>query len=145
MSLYRWLLLLHLVGLAMFLLAHGFSAAAALSLRANRPASENRLLLGLSQGSYNFMFGGLLLLVGTGVWMGFLGGWWGHAWLWISIGVLLAVMIVMGALAGAYRAARGAPDEALGEAVAKTRPLTLTWTGAAALAALLFLMVLKPF
>lgn len=142
---YRWLLLLHFAGLAMFLLAHGFSAAAALSLRADRPASENRLLLSLSQGSYNLMYGGLLLLVGTGVWMGFLGGWWGRAWLWVSIGVLLAVLIVMGALAGAYRSARGAPDEALAEAVSRTRPVTLTWTGAAALAALLFLMVLKPF
>ena len=141
---YRWLLLLHLAGLAIFLLAHGFSAAAALALRPDRQASENRLLLGLSERSYSFMYGGLALLVGTGVWMGFLGGWWGRAWLWTSIGVFLAVLIVMGALAGAFRSARGAPDEALGAALAKTRPVTLTWTGAAGLAALLVLMVLKP-
>ena len=145
MSLYRWLLLLHLAGLGTFLVAHGFSAAAALGLRGRQSIAESRLLLSLSARSYNFAYGGLAVVVATGVWMGFIGGWWGHAWIWVSIGVLLAVLIVMGALAGAYRDARGAADEALADAVAKTRPVTLTWTGAAALAALLALMVLKPF
>jgi len=145
MSLYRWLLLLHLAGLSTFLLAHGVTAGAALGLRGRPSLGESRLLLRLSLRGAAVSYAGLLLLIVTGVWMGFLGSWWGRAWIWAAIGVFVGVFVAMGLISNAYRGARSATDERLGEAVARTRPLTATWVGTFGLAALLLLMVLKPF
>lgn len=145
MSLYRWLLLIHLAGLSTFLVAHGFSAAAAFGMRGRESIAESRLLLTLSRRADGPTYLGLLVVIVTGVWMGFLGGWWGHAWIWASIAVLVAVLVVMGLVSRPYFTARTGPDETLGETLARARPLTATWAGSAAIAALLLLMVLKPF
>src|SRR5690242_16866190 len=102
MSLYRWLLLLHLTGLSTFLVAHGFSAAAAYGLRGRASVAESRLLLRLSRRADIPTYIGLLVVVVTGVWMGFLGGWWGRPWLWASVAVLVAVLVVMGLISRPY-------------------------------------------
>ena len=145
-SVYRWLLFFHLAGLSVFLVVHGFSAAAAFGLRRRPGPAESRLLLQLSLQTAWVAYPALLVLVGTGVWMGFLGHWWGQAWMWTAIGVLILLVLAMGFLADPYRNARSAEtDEKLAAAVAQTRPLTVTWLGAIGFAAILFLMVLKPF
>lgn len=144
---YRWLLFFHFLGLSAFLLVHGVSAATALALRRRAGPADSRFLLGLSAETYPLSYGALLLVIATGVWMAFLGSWWGHGWIWVSIAVLITLLAAMGFLAQPFREARmaGDDDEKRATAVSQARPVTLTWLGALGWSALLFLMVLKPF
>ena len=147
-SLYVWLKFLHLAGLGAFLFGHGVAGGASLALRA-RPAGEvSRALLQLSIWSYRIAYPGLLLLIVTGVWMGFAGSWWGRGWIWASIAVLAVVFGLMSFVSIAYHKARDSVkegDSALAAKLDRTRPLLAVWVGAVGVLALLFLMVFKPF
>ena len=148
-SLYNWLKFFHLLGLTAFLLGHGVSAGTSLALRSRPPTETGKLLLRLSIRAYLVAYPGLLLLIVSGVWMGFLGSWWSHAWIWVSIGVLVALFVAMGALSVAYHRAREVdgekvPDSELLTRLEKARPVTVAVVGSVGLVALVFLMVLKP-
>lgn len=146
-DLYSWLRFLHLVGLAAFLISHGVTAGAALALR-GRASPASRGLLRLSLMSGTVAFPALLLLIVTGVWMGFAGHLWGKGWIWASIAVFVAIVGGMGFIANGYRAARDAAkesDEVLGERLGQTRPIAAIWIGSIGLLVLLYLMVFKPF
>jgi len=146
MSLYAWLKFLHLVGLALFLFGHGMTGGTSFALRARPDAMVSRALLRLSVQSNAIAVPGLLLVLLTGVWMGFLGGWWRSAWIWTAIGALVVLMAAMSAVSAPYHRARQAKDDAvLVERLSQTRPELASWIGAAGLLALIFLMVFKPF
>ena len=145
-DLYFWLKFGHLAGLAVFLLGHGISAGCSYGLRDRPPAAAARALLRLSQWSYRVTYPGLLLLIVTGVWMGFAGGWWGRGWIWAGIAVLVALFVGMGILSVPFHRARAAADDvALDEQLARARPHLISWIGALGLLGLIFLMVFKPF
>jgi hypothetical protein len=142
-SLYTWLLFAHLGSLAAFLFAHGLAATvgfAARSLGAN-----SRVLLALSLKSYYVAGPAFLILVASGIWLGVLGHWFGQVWIWLAIVILIALTGVMSAWSRPFHMAREAKDQDIGEHLARTRPAAMAWTGAVALLAILFLMVLKPF
>ena len=146
-NLYAWLKFLHLLGLALFLFGHGITAGNALALRGRPTAAVSRALLNLSIRSYALAYPGLLLLVVTGVWMAFLGSFWRSGWIWTSIGILVVLFGVMGALSVPYHRARDAKedDAALEAVLGRARPVIVTWAGAIGLLGLIFLMVFKPF
>ena len=147
-SLYLWLRFLHLAGLGVFLFGHGMAGGASLALR-NRPAGEvSRALLQLSIWSYRIAYPGLGLLILTGVWMGFIGTWWGRGWIWASIAILVIVFGLMTYLSTPYHRSRDAVKEAdsvLAERLGRTRPELVGVIGAVGIVVLLFLMVFKPF
>jgi uncharacterized membrane protein len=147
-SLYVWLKFLHLAGLGFFLFGHGISGGASFALR-NRPAAEvSRAMLQLSIWSYRITYPGLVLLIVTGVWMGFMGSWWGRGWIWAAIVILVILFVLMTYLSIPYHRARDAAKEAdslLAERVVKIRPALIGGIGAVGIVALLFLMVFKPF
>ncbi|HEY6875407.1 MAG TPA: hypothetical protein VI384_03525 [Candidatus Dormibacteraeota bacterium] len=143
-SLYAWLLFVHLSAVALFLMAHGVSAAAAFVIRGQGGATT-RPVLKLSQQSVVIAYPALLVVVITGVWMGFIGSWWRQGWIWASIVVFVATMGAMSALARPYYKAREAGDAEMETYVAQTRPITLLWIGIAGLLLLIALMTLKPF
>ena len=149
-SLYVWLKFLHLLGVGVFLMGHGVSAGTSIALRGRPLDSLSRALLRLSIRSQAIAYPGLLIIVVTGVWMGFIGSWWRTGWIWTAIVVFTAAFVVMSALSVPYHRARqvkadqsadAAPDTPL----ARTRPVALLLTGVVGLIALLFLMVFKPF
>jgi uncharacterized membrane protein YhhN len=146
-NLYSWLRFLHLLGLAAFLISHGVTAGAALALRGPAsPASRGLLRLSLVSGAVAFP--ALLLLIVTGVWMGFAAHLWGKGWMWTSVVVFVAIVMAMGWIANGYRAARDATkesDDVLGERLGRTRPIAAIWIGSVGLLVLLYLMVFKPF
>jgi uncharacterized membrane protein len=146
-NLYAWLKFLHLVGLAVFLFGHGITAGSAMAVRRRPGAAVSRAMLGVSMRSYAVAYPGLLLLVVTGVWMAFLGGFWHSGWIWASIAVLVAILAVMGALSVPYHRARDAKDDdaALDQTLGRARPIVVSWAGSIGLLALIFLMVFKPF
>ena len=148
-NLYPWLKFFHLVGLATFLLGHGVSAGVAMVLRGRPVDAVTGTLLKASIASSAVTYPGLLLLLGTGVWMGFLGSFWHQGWIWAAIVVLVAVFVVMSALSIPYHRARDAMGKGqTSEAetsLQRARPLTLLAVGAAGLLIIIFLMVVKPF
>ena len=131
-SLYSWLLFIHLAGLMLFLVGHGFAGVAALS----RSAATLRPQLGADR----IGMPGLGLTVLSGIWLGFIDNAWGRGWIWTAIGILVAISVLMGLWSRPYHRARQAQSEPDG-----ARPVTMTWAGGLALLLILFLMVFKPF
>jgi hypothetical protein len=160
MSLYRWVFLLHLASVFGFLMTHGVSAAASFKLRKDRSEDSARTLVELSTTSLYFTYAFLLAIIGTGVLLGFLGGWWRQVWIWAALLVVLALVVAMGLLAGGYHGSRKAlgigyfkpsnptaprDPAALRTSLEKARPGRLAIIGVAGLIILLWLMVFKPF
>ncbi len=147
MSLYDWLHFFHVSGLAIFLFAHGVSGGASLATRGS-VAPYTRQLLQLARRSNVIANPALLLVILTGVWMTFLGAWWGRGWVWASIVVLIVVIAAMFYVARPYYVARAVAnqsDEVLSKQLQRTRPLTAVWVGGLGVLLLIGLMVLKPF
>ena len=159
---YSYIVLLHVVGAFVFALAHGVSVAVGLRLRGARSREQVAELLTLSSLAIGGFYIGLVLLLIGGVWAGFAGGHWSRLWIWAALGVLVAVIVAMYAIATPFylrmRVAAGvttdpkqvarygdlAPDE-LARMGASPRPLWLALIGGVGLLVILWLMVVKPF
>lgn len=131
-SAYSWLLFLHLAGLGVFLVAHGFAGVAALT--------RNSALLKSQLLADRVAFPGLGLVLLSGIWLGFIDHAWGRAWIWSALVILVGVSVLMGFWSLPYHRARQKQAEPGG-----ARPVTMSWVGSLALLAILFLMVFKPF
>jgi hypothetical protein len=154
----------HVIGAFAFVGAHGVSAFVAFRLRSERRPDHVVTLVGLSSSSLSVMYPALLILLVAGVVAGFMGDWWGSAWIWISIGLLLAIATAMYLIGTrhyiAVRHAVGvtvpqdgndapAPTVAtpgeLDALLTSRRPELLALIGGAGLAAIIWLMEVKPF
>jgi hypothetical protein len=164
MNWYPWVVAAHVVGAFGFVLAHGVSAFVAFRVRRARDAAEVGTLMSLSHDSMLVAYAALLLLIVSGVAAGFMGSWWGHAWIWVSIGLLFAIAIGMFAVGTTYymrlrQAIGGAgtpggpgaqgpipvgADE-LARLLDSPRPYLLAAIGGGGLAGLIGLMMLKPW
>ncbi len=158
---YRWLVFVHVASVLVFFLAHGTAAVVAFRLRNERDLARVRALLELSSSSVGAtMSVALLVALVTGVWAGFAGNWWGHAWIWISIGVLVVVAGLMTPVGGlrlkrireAAGLARGKAGEIppahpaeLERLLADYSPIPVAVIGFSGLLILTWLMIIKPF
>ncbi|HEX2350727.1 MAG TPA: hypothetical protein VHI51_20000 [Ktedonobacterales bacterium] len=171
---YQWLVFLHVLGVLGFLTAHGASAAITFKLRGERELSRVGALLELSRGSNMVANICLLIFLLAGIIAGFMGAWWGQGWIWLALGLLIALAVVMFALGSgplervrqlleahaalvAAPATSGAGSEAtsdtrstasIEEQVAAlldaTHPALLTALGGGVVAVILWLMMFKP-
>jgi len=160
---YQYLLLAHLLGFALFLIGHGVSMFFSAALRRERNADRLRAILDLSLSSLIANYLGLLLLIVSGIWLGFAGGFWGQGWIWTAIVILvleMALMIYMGVTYfGRVRTAVGlqpyrrtdqvplgpiASPQELERLLSGPQPRIITGVGVLGLLALVALMVLKP-
>jgi hypothetical protein len=134
----------------------------AFRLRSEKSSDGIRSLTELSKQSTNVMYAFIILVVISGLFLGFQGSWWAHGWIWVAIALLIATIGVMSVLGRRYNAVRGAvglpvrvgrqrttlppasPDE-LRRVVAHAGPGPITAVGVIALGLLLWLMILKPF
>lgn len=164
MDWYPWIKLLHVIGAFGFVLAHGASAFAAMRIRDEREPGRVAALLDLSGTSLGLMYISLMVLLAAGVAAGFVGAFWGRAWIWVAIAVLVIVVVAMYPLGSQHyakvRRAVGqkaysdpkdapppallAPDE-LAALLASPRPFILAGLGGIGLVVILWLMVVKPF
>ncbi|HEY7984328.1 MAG TPA: hypothetical protein VID73_09175 [Ktedonobacterales bacterium] len=156
---YQWLVLLHLVGVFGFLLAHGVAVFVVFRVRAEQEVAALRTLLNLSAATLAVSYASLLVLLAGGIGAAFVGGWWSRGWPWAALGVLVVVWGAMGAQVGPamrrLRLAVGIPApgklgepgtaEEIAAALARVRPAISAAIGGMGLLALLWLMVLKPF
>ena len=158
-----WLRLLHVAAGFTFALAHGVSAFTTLKLRGERDPVRVNALLDLSKVSLPVTDIAIVLLLVSGIASGFVGNYWGHAWIWISIGVLVLLFLFMSVRGvkhhDAIRHGLGLPgfydhkgatipeadQQALARALDSPRAIELAAVGFIGLGVLLWLMVVKPF
>jgi hypothetical protein len=163
-SMYEWIVLLHIVGAFVFVLSHGVAVYMVNELPKQRDSRRIMALLDLSSTSLTGVYVGLLLLLIGGIWAGVYGGHFSRLWIWAAIAVLVAIIVAMYAVATPYfkrlrvslgQRVMGTPKDApdpvpLGEAeilaIAAQAPVAvLSAVGIGGLLIILWLMVLKPF
>lgn len=161
---YPWVVLAHVIGAFGFVLAHGVSVFVAFRMRADRRPEQVAAMMGLSSASFGLMYPSLLLLLIAGIAGGFMGNWWGEAWLWVSLVLFLAIATLMFVFGTRYyiqvRHAVGlavpqdgkdaappapmSPDD-LAALLDSPRPQLLALIGGVGLVLLIWLMELKPW
>lgn len=159
---YEWTRFVHIASAFAFILAHGASAAVSLQLRRERDPGRVGALLDLSLAAMGpVTWVAALLMLVSGIWLGFQASWWGQLWIWASIGILVLVMGLMTPLGGMrlnrIRAALGMsvdPKKPAPTAVPRAEleaildqwdPRPLAGVGLGGLLLIVALMVLKPF
>ena len=164
-TLYPWVVYIHVLGAFIFMLAHGASFMVVFKLRGERDLERIKALLELSTYSLNLRYASLGVLFLAGIIAGFMGNWCGKLWIWSALGLLIAIMVAMYYLGSAYynqqvRKSVGLPyfigskaqlatDPASPEEIARllssSRPVLLTVIGIGGIALILWLMLFKPF
>jgi uncharacterized membrane protein len=154
---YPWVVFLHVAGVFGFLLAHGTSVTVMFRLRTERERERIGTLLELSSTSMTMFYASIVVLLGAGILAGFIGNWWRMLWIWVSLGLFIAIAGAMYPLASSYfrRVRRavgsrpsGAPmasDEELDELLSSSRPLIIALVGFGGVLVILWLMLFKPF
>jgi hypothetical protein len=162
---YDWVLWLHILSAFVFFFIHGTSLAIAFRLPQEKTLDGMRALLNITGMTIPFFYGSFLLLQAFGILLTFWADWWQKAWPWISFVLLNAMTIWMTWYArkfyGRLRKALGMPYmtgaskerepvepaslEEIRTLLESTDPKLLTWVGGIVSAAVLWLMVFKPF
>jgi len=161
---YPWIVLLHVGGAFLFVIAHGASIWTVNVIRRESQPSRIAALADLSGSSLTVAYIGLLMLLVGGIWAGLYASLFGSGWIWAALGVFIVVAVAMYAIATPFfkrlRIALGqrtmgtpkdAPDpvpaaDAEILAVASAAPaVALDVIGFGGLLVILWLMVVKPF
>lgn len=161
---YNYLIFAHVLGVVIFAAGHGISMAMLAMLRNERQPDRLRAMLDMSLAGLFATYGGLVVIIASGVWLGFEGGFWGQGWLWASLAILVGITVWMMYVGvthfGRIREAVGlqpyrftrqvtlgpVASEAEITALAMSPKVGMTMTlGTIALIALLILMTVKPF
>jgi uncharacterized membrane protein/plastocyanin len=153
---HRWWVFLHIAGAFGFLMSHGVSAYAVLTLHREREPARVSHLLELSASSVGFMWNSIGLLLLGGIAAGFTGQFWGQGWSWAAIVILVVVIVAMyptatnwtkrlRTISAAMAEGTEAVDQAQFEKILRSRrPLVIAAIGFVGLFANLWLMIFKP-
>jgi hypothetical protein len=169
-AIYPWVVYTHVASVFAFLLAHGVSTGVLFKLRGERKVERVRALLDLSKASIRWTYTFLILLGLSGGTAAYLGEWWRQGWIWASAALLILIALAMDWVGDPYysrlrvavgleepKGKKGAPapqgplpdtsagEEELIRLLRSLRPLLLAMVGIVGLAAILWLMLLKPF
>lgn len=160
-----WLVYSHVLSAFGFLLVHGASVTVMFKLRRERARARIHAMLDLSGSVSGIMAATLLVLLVTGVVLGFMGRYWRAGWLWTALGLFIAIYVPMSLLGRLYfervRHAIGVPTyddrkkgtdpppPASGEeqaaVLAAGRPMLLALIGVGGWTIILWLMMFRPF
>ena len=152
---YEWFVFTHLIGLVLFVFAHGASAFASFQIKALRDPMAIGGYLTLSQQAVRSSYIGLILLLIGGAGAATVNNLWAQPWVWSSIIVLVVVLAAMYAVGSRYymrlrtllMASEGAPpisQQALADYLNSRVPETLAGIGGLGFLILVWLMVMKP-
>jgi hypothetical protein len=164
MDLTRAIVFLHVLGAFMFVAGHGVSMFVVFRARTERDRGRLAALLDLSGWSLAVAGIGMLVLLVGGIWAGIALGSWSRLWIWVSLVLFVVIGGLMTPVGGAYlrrlRVALGEPargakpddpapvpagDGELAALQASSAPELLLVIGAGGFAAILYLMMFKPF
>jgi hypothetical protein len=159
-----WIVFLHILGAFMFVAGHGVSMFVVFKVRRETDRARLEALLDLSGTSLGVAGIGLLILLVSGILAGLVLDSWGKWWIWIALGLFIAIAAVMTPVGGAYlrklRVAIGqrprnlkpgdpdpvpATDAEIAAIQVSRVPETLLVVGAGGFLVILFLMKFRPF
>lgn len=163
--LYQLVVILHVIFVFGYLLAHVVSASVSYAIKKERDVNRIRTLLDLSAASYPAMLWTLLAVIVFGLAAAFLNlTWWRFGWIWASILVLVVIVVLMAIFgSGVFseiRKAAGLPyfvkgkpfpadaaksDGEIFAVTAKVNPSLLLLIGYGGFALIAWLMIAKPF
>jgi hypothetical protein len=161
---YLWVKLLHILAAFAFAFFHGASAMVIFRLRNESEPARMAALLNVSSDHLGLMNLSLLIMLASGVAIGYLGDWWGSLWIWVSLGLLVLLVPAMYGMASKpftrLRKALGleymenfkihpggepAGPETIASAAAALKPWLVAGIGYGTLILIIILMVMKPF
>jgi uncharacterized membrane protein len=153
---YSWWKLIHLIGVVAFMAAHGTSIAATMVIRRMRDPQRISGVLQLSATTVLGFYVSTLVLLAGGIGAGIRGRWFAQGWIWLSLGLFVAVGILMFPMArGYFRRIRTVIElTETGTAVSQEdfvrvlnsgNPMITAATGSVAIIFIVYLMVIKPF
>lgn len=156
-AMYTYWVVLHILAVAAFLLAHGVSMFALYRIRA-LDLDRARIVdtITFSGATTRPMYLSLIVLVVAGFVAGYQGKWLNDWWIWIAVAVLVATTALMTMIAKPYfkritaacaMRPSGVPrtsDEELGELMRSSKAHVITAIGVVGLAVIIWLMVSKP-
>jgi hypothetical protein len=163
LAIYAWVLLAHIVSIFGFLTAHGGASIAVYSIKGTRDVERLQAILDLSRLSVVISYIFVFLVLGTGVTLGFLGGYWGRLWIWTAIVVAFIMIGLMYRFGTAHfnlvRKAAGLPyykgrkrqppsqpnPSEIEKLLSSSHPFELSAVGVVGLLVIAWLMVFKPF
>jgi len=146
----------HLLGAFAFLGAHGVSILVMFKVRKERDRDKIRSLLQLSGSTVITLYLSLAVLLAGGIGGASAAHYWKFKWIRLSLGLLVAITLVMGGMARPYYQKikeattlrpSGEPrvsDQELAAKLASPIPLINAGLGFASLIAILYLMIFKP-
>jgi hypothetical protein len=153
----NWLLLLHIASVLALLGTHGTSMAVLYGIRKERDRARIMAMVQLSGRTTVPMYISILLIVVFGSLLAFKFHMWGETWLWVSIAILVATIVLMNVTAKPYfRKVKeacqlrpsGVPrisDEELGDVLTSPMAHVISLIGTLGLLSILYLMIFKPF
>src|SRR2546427_5529481 len=95
---YRWILFIHIASVLGLLLVHPVTVA--FHLKEERVDLRIRELLEVSEAASVLRWIFFALVVVSGVVLGFLGSWWGSAWIWAALVLFAVIAVVMNRYGG---------------------------------------------
>jgi hypothetical protein len=162
-----WIVYAHVLGAFAFAAGHGVAATMAFRLRSERDPSRIAAILDYSLWQLSprsLMSIGFIVLFLSGIAAGFTGGYWGRLWIWVAIVLLVVITGLMTPVAaGHYNKVRAAigqklprdktdapppeplPPDQLEPLLMASTPWILVGLGGIGFAAILLLMMFKPF
>jgi hypothetical protein len=157
---YQWLLFLHIGSVLAFMLAHGVQVTVTWRKRWESDPTRNLALFEVLPNVWPLRWAALAV-VASGLALVFLLGLWNRAWIWLALAGFIVIWLTMWRWGGWYYntmqetaeraiASAGTPDEAA--AVGAFEVARMSWrvpamtvVGLGGIAAILWLMIFKPF
>jgi Predicted integral membrane protein (DUF2269) len=153
---YGWWVFIHIAGVVGFMAAHGASMAATLLMRRFSEPQQVSGVLQLSAATVSAFYVSTLVLLVGGIGAGVQGEWFSQGWIWVSLGLLVAVGVLMFPMARSHFRRVRMVLELMDTGTAVSRddfarvlnagnPALVAGTGGVAILFIVYLMVLKPF
>jgi 4-hydroxybenzoate polyprenyltransferase len=141
---YRWIVFIHIASVLGLLLVHPVTVA--FHLKEERDDTRIRELLEVSEAASTLRWVFFGLTLATGILLGFMGSWWGSAWIWAALVIFVAIGVVMNRYGGRTidLIADTRDDAEMERLLTRFRPGMLAVTGTGGLLLILYLMLFKP-
>lgn len=141
---YQWIVFLHVASVLGLLLVHPVTVS--FHMKEERDDTRIRELLEVTESASRLRWVFFGLVIASGVLLGFLGSWWGSAWIWIALVVFVAIGVVMNRYGGRTidKIADTTDDAEMERLLSRFDPWILAVSGTGGLLLVLYLMLFKP-
>ena len=163
-SLYLWIKFIHVVAGFTFIMAHGAAITFSFRVKHEKELERVSAMFALSESMWPVYMLSWLVLMIAGIANGFMGKWWSHGWIWVSLVLMIVITVWMFQLGyktyHPLRKAYGLPyrdtkgdkpaepplaEEERVAIIAATKPMQMLVVGYGGFILILWLMIFKPF